>query len=232
MMKSSKLLATVGVALLPPALVILPPSQAWGFNQFDVCVGQMVNNGVSPEKAGTACADALIPKELSRCVSMIRAKTAIEPDDALTACYRVRRPIDLAHCVIDIDRALLNSQSTAVVTEPESEAISETGESESAPTLIEENSKNQIKEPILKAQAPFEDNTINLNRQSQFIANEDDSPVLVALDSCRRSLLPGRYSECVTGLGRKANLSPIAAMNTCLEAQAYPADIFPAYNPE
>ncbi len=244
MMKSSKMLAKIGITLLPPALIILPPSQAWGFNQFDACVEQMVNNGVTPEKAGTACADGLIPKELSRCVSMIRSNTPINPDDALTACYRVRRPVDLANCVIDIDNALLKSNETVAVTEPEtiiepeSNTVPETTEPAVTPasgeedSFIEEKSKDNLKTPVLKAQAQTEDNTLNLSRQSQFVPTEDNSPILVALDSCRRSLLPGRYSECVTGLGRKANLSPIAAMNTCLEAQAYPSDIFPAYNPE
>jgi hypothetical protein len=249
-MKSSKLLATVGIAILPPALIILPPSEAWGFNQFDVCVQQMINHGVTPEKAGTACADALIPKELSRCVSMIRSNTPIHPDDALTACYRVRRPVDLANCVIDIDNALLKRDATVATTEtketemiePESNTVPETTEPDATPAstengndFIEEKSKDNLKSPTFKAQAQTTNNNLNnldLSRQSQFVPNENDPPLLVALDSCRRSLLPGRYSECVTGLGRQANLSPIAAMNTCLEAQAYPTDIFPVYNPE
>ncbi len=74
-------------------------------NQFSACISQIVGTGVSPEDAATACSEALIPKELSRCVVMIKSKTPIDGNLALQACFQVRRPIDLGNCVVDIHRA-------------------------------------------------------------------------------------------------------------------------------
>ena len=57
-----------------------------------------------------------------------------------------------------------------------------------------------------------------------------DSPSLAALNSCRKSLLPGRHSECVIALSRDtASYTPIKAMDTCLAAEDFPKDLFPAY---
>ena len=179
------LVRLLNLSVLPVSLLLLAlpnfPVRAeldpGRWNQFDVCVTEMKNNGVPSEKAGTACSDALIPKELSGCVAKIRANTPINPEKALDACYRVRRPIDLANCVSDIQRATLNSA-------------------------------NKPKE------------------------NEEGQPSLsdLALDSCRASLLPGRHSECVIALSRDAKgMSPKEAMNTCLSAEDFPADLFPAY---
>jgi hypothetical protein len=242
-MKSSPLLAKIGVFLVPSALIVFPSAPSVAFNQFDVCVKQMVGSGVSAEKAGTACADALIPKELSRCVVMIRSQTAVNPDDALTACYRVRRPVDLAHCVIDIDNELLKSKAAPVTpqettpppTSPDKPVTPETPvtpEGENNFIEGENQSKEGIKPSKIIAQASETQNQPNLTQQSEFIPDENSSPLLVALDSCRRSLLPSRYSQCVTGLSRQASLSAVAAMNTCLDVQAYPTDIFPSYNPQ
>ncbi len=228
MAKLTKLTAKIGTIIFPMTLfsIYLPTSSAWAFNQFDVCVDQMVGSGVTAEKAGTACADALIPKELSRCVDMIRSRTVIDPNNALAACYRVRRPVDLANCVVDIDHELLQSKATlSPIKQPESLPSSEPPVTpvnpprEGEAPIIEENPQSKGNYSILIAQAPIIEEP-----------SPDTTPILVALDSCRRSLLPGRYSECVTGLSRRANLSPIQAMNTCLDAQAYPEDIFPVYD--
>ena len=182
---SQPLFRLLNVAVLPAGLLLLAlpnfPARAGlnpgRWNQFDVCVNEMTNNGIPPEKAGTACSDALIPKELSSCVARIRANTPINPEKALDACYRVRRPIDLANCVSDIQRATLNSASKPKDNE------------EGQPSLSE-----------------------------------------LALDSCRASLLPGRHSECVIALSRGVKgMSPQEAMNTCLSAEDFPADLFPAY---
>jgi hypothetical protein len=164
----------LGLPTLPAAAELNPAR----WNQFDVCVTELTNNGIPPEKAGTACSDALIPKQLSSCVAQIKADTPIDPEKALTACYQVRRPIDLANCVSDIQRATLNS-----VSKKENEAA------EGEPSLPEQ-----------------------------------------ALDSCRASLLPGRHSECVIALSRDVKgISPREAMNTCLSAEDFPPDLFPAY---
>lgn len=184
---SQPLVRLLNIAVLPAGLLLLAlpnfPVHAGlnpgRWNQFDVCVNEMKNNGIPPEKAGTACADALIPKELSSCVARIRANTPINPEKALLACYQVRRPIDLANCVSDIQRATLNSAGKTARDEAAAEGTSLSD---------------------------------------------------LALDSCRASLLPGRHSECVIALSRDVRgISPKQAMNTCLSAEDFPSDLFPAY---
>ena len=182
MMRSflSHTMRLTAIACLPAGLLTLaipiPPAVAG--NQFDACVTQITSSGVPGDQAGTACAGALIPKELSSCVLTIKQKTAVPGEDALKACFRVRRPVDLASCVVEINNQTL--ATTAAVTETS--------------------------------------------------ASDGSKPILMALDSCRRSLLPLRYSECVTALSRDIqNLSPQDAMNTCLNAEDFPRDLFPAY---
>ncbi len=182
-----------------PALLLsisLPIRPAVAWNQFDVCVTELSTNGVDSQKAGVACSDALIPKELSLCVSRIKARTPIEPVIALDACYRVRRPVDLANCVVDVQAEVVNSAKT------------ESKSSSDAETVTWETLASQ---PIGEIQSP-------------------SNAVLV---SCQRSLLPGRHSECVIALSRDVqDTTPMKAMETCLSAEDFPRDLFPAYIPQ
>ncbi|TRT77978.1 MAG: hypothetical protein EWV82_18540 [Microcystis aeruginosa Ma_AC_P_19900807_S299] len=147
-------------------------------NQFSACTG------VSPEDAATACSEALIPKELSRCVAMIKSKTPIDGNLALQACFQVRRPIDLGNCVVDIHRA--------------------------AP-LFATNSPKQTETETAK-----EPDKLGISTQ--------------ILDSCRQSLLPGRFSECVIAVSRDVDKNnPSQALQTCLSAEDFPRDLFPSY---
>ncbi|MFM2380966.1 MAG: hypothetical protein RLZZ143_3549 [Cyanobacteriota bacterium] len=153
-------------------------------NQFSACISQIVRTGVSPEDAATACSEALIPKELSRCVVMIKSKTPIDGNLALQACFQVRRPIDLGNCVVDIHRA--------------------------AP-LFTANSLKQTETETAK-----EPDKLGISRQ--------------ILDSCRQSLLPGRFSECVIAVSRGVDKNnPSQALQTCLSAEDFPRDLFPSY---
>ena len=153
-------------------------------NQFSACISQIVRTGVSPEDAATACSEALIPKELSRCVVMIKSKTPIDGNLALQACFQVRRPIDLGNCVVDIHRA--------------------------AP-LFAANSPKQTETETAK-----EPDKLGISTQ--------------ILDSCRQSLLPGRFSECVIAVSRGVDKNnPSQALQTCLSAEDFPRDLFPSY---
>ncbi len=150
-------------------------------NQFDVCVKEIISAGVSPDAAGSACSDALIPKELSFCVTRIKNRSPLQGDDILRACYQVRRPVDLANCVIDIGKVMPQTSQA---------------------------SKQEEKSP-------------------------PDATTLygLTLDSCRKSLLPGRHSECVIGLYRQVKDSSLeSALNTCLSAEDFPRDLFPSYS--
>lgn len=166
----------LGTGSILPVLLLtlglpLPNARAGADNQYGVCLDEIMAAGVAQDQAATACAEALIPKELSACVSQIARTTPIEGKNAVQACFQVRRPIDLANCVADIDSALLRDSST-----PSS--------------------------------------------------GSEDSSYQAVLASCRRSLLPGPYSECVIAAGKTG--SPLTeAIDTCLSAQDFPANLFP-----
>lgn len=184
-LERSSAIAILSTMVLSFAIPPVPASA----NPFSDCVNSLLNEGVSGEIAGEACADALIPREYAKCVSIILGSTDITAEQAVTSCYQVRRPVDLGNCVVDIQNATL------------------------------EESPSQTTEPV--SNPPEIVNT----------EGEAPTPIIIALNSCRQSLLPGRYSECVIALSRKVEqMTPIAAMNTCLSAEDFPRDLFPAYN--
>lgn len=58
-----------------------------------------------------------------------------------------------------------------------------------------------------------------------------DSQVPTVLDYCRRSLLPIRFSECVTGLSRAVDVASATNLDTCIAAEDYPRQLFPNFVP-
>lgn len=166
---------SLGLVTLSLAWVPTAAQSAGDWNQFDVCVTELTNNDVSPAAAAAGCSEALIPKELSQCVAIIRGGTALSGAVALQSCFQVRRPVDLGHCVADIQAATLDDY------------------------------------------------------RPQGNSPDANSLSLSALNSCRQSLLPGRHSECVIALSRDTQDSPTKAMDTCLAAEDFPRDLFPAY---
>lgn len=76
-------------------------------NEFDLCLRELTRSGVTVEDAQIACADALVPRELSTCVVNITQFTSISAKDALTSCYKVRRPVELGNCVVNINNSVL-----------------------------------------------------------------------------------------------------------------------------
>ncbi|NJM60963.1 MAG: hypothetical protein HC849_13330 [Oscillatoriales cyanobacterium RU_3_3] len=82
-------------------------------NPYRVCALELVDAGVAPEVAASACAGALHPRDISKCVVQINRKTKISAADALSSCRRVRRPDELTTCVVDI-----SSRSRTQAAEP------------------------------------------------------------------------------------------------------------------
>ena len=167
---------------LPMGLVLLngfwqPVKASW--NQFDVCISELVNNGVSSANAQTGCAGALIPKQLSQCVAMIHGNTGIDGEAALRSCFQVRWPVDLGNCVVDIQNSVLKNYSSA----------------------------------------------------DEKTANASNSLAIAAMNSCQASLAPGRHSECVIAVSRNAPSTGLQnSLDTCLAAEDFPRDLFPAYS--
>jgi len=91
------------------------PLQAASGDQFQVCAEELQEAGLSPEKASTACADAIRPKDLSLCVLSMNQEADVPADTALFNCYRDRRPLDLASCVVNINDYLKADDITTIV---------------------------------------------------------------------------------------------------------------------
>jgi hypothetical protein len=197
---------------VPTILLILsiPIRPASAGNEFSSCIDGLVDSGISPEQAGEACSDALEPKELAECVGTIRGETSIEAENALTACYRVRRPNDMADCVVDIHADALNI----------------------SPAAQSDATKDETKNAQTPSSAPPTEVDTDSPRPTELEINQDTemSPSLMALDSCRRSLFPERHASCVIALSQDIpENSPAKAMETCLSAEDFPRELFPAY---
>ena len=58
-----------------------------------------------------------------------------------------------------------------------------------------------------------------------------DSTATEVLDSCRRSLLPTRYSDCVVGLNKAAKVPSTKALDSCIDASYFPREVDPTFLP-
>lgn len=58
-----------------------------------------------------------------------------------------------------------------------------------------------------------------------------DSTAADVLDSCRRSLLPIRYSDCVVGLNKAAKVPSTKALDSCIDASYFPREVDPTFLP-
>jgi hypothetical protein len=92
----------VGVTPLPAQSAPLPDF-ALKANDYQVCASQLLTAGIENDVAADACAEALHPHDLSRCVLRIEAGTEVLAEDALSGCKRVRRPLDMSSCVLNVD---------------------------------------------------------------------------------------------------------------------------------
>lgn len=207
-MMNKRILKLIAIGFLSPALFQMSnPKSAQAENQFDVCLQEIVKSNVSIELADTACADALIPKDLSYCVQKISNNTQITGEMALKNCYLVRRPVDMANCVVDIDKTILISSAnkTNVPQESTMEA-----------TENDEDIDNTL----------FPEETMEM-KESSIMENGEVSPLMLALETCTSTVLPVRHSECVIALSRTPEkMSPIKAMENCISAEDFPRDLF------
>ena len=230
----NRLLRATTAVLLPSGLLVVP-NPANAVNQFDVCTIRLLRRGIPEEQAAISCAQALEPAQLSECVLRIGGQTSVAAEDALRACFRDRRPVDLAECVVNIQEDALQpylarlSSINAPIEETAGEAI--TPEIPPAPVL-EDAPDNEAITPEIPPVPVLEDapdNEAIAPEAAPQVAPDTLEPItLLALDTCRRSLLPERHSECVIALSRDIpDLSPATAMETCINAETYPPELFP-----
>lgn len=110
----------VALSLLAAALPISPASAiALRFprtqNPYRVCAKELIEAGIGPEAAAAACADALHPRDISRCALQINRKTNISGIEALSSCRRVRRPDELTTCVVNINSKTKTQPAAALL---------------------------------------------------------------------------------------------------------------------
>ena len=218
----NRILRVTTAVLLPSGLLIVPSPPANAVNQFDVCAIRLLRGGVAEEQAAISCAQALEPAQLSECVLRIQGQTSVTAEDALRACFRDRRPVDLAQCVVNIQEDALQPYLDRL------SSINAPDEVIAPAPVIENNAPDQAlpPAPVVEDNAP--DQAIAPAPLPQ-VAPETLEPItLLALDTCRRSLLPERHSDCVIALSRDIpDLSPTAAMETCINAETYPPEVIP-----
>ena len=207
----NRILRATTAVLLPSGLLVVP-NPANAVNQFDVCTIRLLRRGIPEEQAAISCAQALEPTQLSECVLRIGGQTSVAAEDALRACFRDRRPVDLAACVVNIQEDALRPY-LARLSSINAPTEGTDGEAIAPAPVIEDNFNNEAIAPEAAPQ----------------VAPDTLEPItLLALDTCRRSLLPERHSECVIALSRDIpDLSPATAMETCINAETYPPELFP-----
>ncbi len=84
-------------------------------NAYRLCASRLVGAGTSAEAAATACAGALNPQDVARCVVQIEGQTEIAAPQALDSCRQVRRPIELSSCVVGISNNIKGSAVPGVL---------------------------------------------------------------------------------------------------------------------
>lgn len=95
-------LVTAGLVTLGlPGVAIDTLSQ----EDYELCAASLREAGVADADAAAACARALSPQDVARCVVQAKVGSALTANDFLAACRRVRRPVELATCFTRIRTA-------------------------------------------------------------------------------------------------------------------------------
>lgn len=105
-------IATAALMAAPLPFAVQRPAAA---NQFEACASDLIEAGIEPSAAGSACGQALHPEEVSTCVSGVVGAADVTALSALSACSRDRRPKEVATCVTDIHNSLTVSNSSDVL---------------------------------------------------------------------------------------------------------------------
>lgn len=150
------------------------------------------------------------------------AGTGVPVEKAKVACSDALIPRELSGCVRQIERR------TSINPEDALEACYQVRRPiDLANCVVDIHRSTNLPTTESAASYQTEEGTpLSLEASSKIEAN----PSLFALESCRRSLLPGRHSECVIALSRNGEeTTPVQAMKICLNAEDFPRELFPTY---
>lgn len=129
-------------------------------------------------------------------------------EEAQTGCADALNPKDLSYCVSTITESTTIKGIDALKNCYQVRRPVELG-----------NCVVNIQDSVLSKTTATATSTDNLG---------ESSPVIMALNTCRASLLPDRHSQCVVALSRTPQVSnPIQAMETCISAEDFPRDLYP-----
>jgi hypothetical protein len=234
-------LVSFPVGLFAATIPIRPAAAS----SFDTCLRELQQKNITGEQASIGCAEAFEPDTLSECTQRIADRGSVPAEDALRACFRVRRPLDLASCFTNIQEKATKTYA-AKPTEQPSDAQNKAYSKDSEKVISQAPTEPTAPEPTTPNLEPAEPETTPTTptpEQTQPEAAPTETPQptnetstsessgALALDTCRRSLLPVRFSECVIATNNNVEgTSPEEAMKTCIRAEDFPSELYPNSN--
>lgn len=159
--------------------------------------------------------------QFSVCITEM-GKYGVPEQDASVACSNALIPKELSQCVAMIGRA---TQKTPIDGNESLRACYQVRRPVDLGNCVADI-YNAL--PNLAVIDPSNDQS---NEAEDVNYNQENLSKL--LDSCRLSLRPGFYSECVIAAALEVpDMNAENALDTCLAAQDFPQDLFPEYNQE
>lgn len=135
------------------------------------------------------------------CAAELREAEVTETE-ALGACAEALEPADLSWCVLRLYNSTSVDGTSAL------------------------RSCFRARRPVELATCAI-DITRAFREQPSSGVEDGETIALAALDSCRRSLIPGRFADCAVGLNRQTDFSQTNILNACIAAEAFPPTLFP-----
>jgi hypothetical protein len=221
----NRTLRTLILASLPAGLlsISIPDRPAFA-SGFDSCIRTLQEKNIAGETASVACAEALEPEALSACTEKITEKAALPAEDALKACFRVRRPGDLATCVVDIKEKAAKNYAAKPEGQPQGAQNKEN--SKNTEKILAQSPTPTTPAPEQKTTPTIEPTPTQATPQPTQETSTSTASDILALDTCRRSLLPVRFSECVVAVNNNVQgMNPEESIKACIKSEDLPTEL-------
>ncbi|WP_204104847.1 MULTISPECIES: hypothetical protein [Spirulina sp. CCY15215] len=146
-------------------------------------------------------------EEFAECATQLLG-VGVREDQAAIACSEALEPTDVSQCVSSIDTGTVINELYALF------------------------ACFRVRRPLELAECVVTINDNVLVTRTELAGNitvaatELEPLALSTLDHCRRSLLPTRLSACVVGLSQQIPLTPSRALNTCIDAEDFPRELY------
>jgi hypothetical protein len=226
---------------IPPEKTSAACADALDPEELSVCVLSIAKNTeILAEDALNSCYRVRRPLELARCVVRIdeqilaqQNKTEEEVEEVDEEETEMEEPETPPTETETPETEMEQPETPPTETEtPETEME----EPETPPTETEtpETEMEEPETPPTETETPETEKQSQTKQQTkQEVQPEttDGDLVIVALDSCRTSLSPVRFSDCTIGLNQQIPKYPMQlAMTTCLSAEDSPSELLPVSN--